>query len=41
MYLAYVDESGDDGRDGSQTYTPGCVMVDGSAWAETFDRLIA
>lgn len=41
MYLAYVDESGDDGREGSQTYALGCVMVDGSAWAETFDRLIA
>lgn len=40
MYLAYVDESGDDGQRGSQTYSLGCVMVDGSAWPDTFDHLL-
>lgn len=42
MLLAYVDESGDDGRQrGSRTYALGCVMVDASAWTSTFDQLIA
>lgn len=41
MYLAYIDESGDDGRNGSRTYTLGCVMVDGGDWAAAFDGLIA
>jgi hypothetical protein len=41
MYLAYVDESGDDGARGSNTYVLGCVMVDGSRWADTFDGMIA
>lgn len=41
MYLAYVDESGDDGIRGSRSYALGCVMVDGAAWADTFDQLIA
>jgi Protein of unknown function (DUF3800) len=40
MYLAYVDESGDDGAEGSRTYTLGCVMVDSAAWAWSFDQLI-
>lgn len=40
--LAYVDESGDDGRErGSHTYALSCVMVDASAWTSTFDQLIA
>jgi hypothetical protein len=41
VYVAYIDESGDDGEQGSQTYSLGCVMVDGAAWAEAFDRLIS
>jgi Protein of unknown function (DUF3800) len=42
MLLAYVDESGDDGRKkGSHTYTLGCVMVETSAWTSVFDQLIA
>jgi len=42
MLLAYVDESGDDGRArGSRTYTLGCVMVETSEWTATFDQLIA
>jgi len=40
MYVAYVDESGDDGSSGSQTYSLGCVMVEGSAWAATFDGVL-
>lgn len=41
MYVAYVDESGDDGAAGSQTYSLGCVMIDGSEWADTLDGLLA
>lgn len=40
MYIAYVDESGDDGDSGSHTYTLGCVMVDTAGWADTFDQMI-
>lgn len=40
MYVAYVDESGDSGVNGSITYTLGCVLMDGDAWPETFDRMI-
>jgi hypothetical protein len=39
--LAYIDESGDDGSSGSRSYTLGCVMVESSAWAASFDGLIA
>jgi Protein of unknown function (DUF3800) len=41
MYIAYVDESGDDGADGSRTYALGCVMVDAESWTASFDGLIA
>lgn len=41
MLLAYVDESGDTGYNGSQTYTLGCVMLDDTAWPDAFDALIA
>jgi hypothetical protein len=43
MYLAYVDESGDDGtkRGSSTSYALGCVMIDGADWARTFDQMIA
>ena len=40
MYLAYVDESGDDGPRGSLTYVLACVMVESSAWPAAFDGLI-
>src|SRR5919201_6428106 len=42
VYLAYVDESGDDGRPpkGSRSYALGCVMVDGAEWAAAFDQMI-
>lgn len=40
MYLAYVDESGDDGEHGSKTYVLGCVVVESHDWAATFDGLI-
>lgn len=41
--LAYVDESGDDGvkRGSSKSYALGCVMLDSSSWAATFDQIIA
>lgn len=41
MFLAYVDESGDRGIGGSRTYALGCVLVEDTAWPETFDQLIA
>lgn len=40
MYLAYVDESGDRGPQGSQSYSLGCVVVRASQWPESFDALI-
>jgi hypothetical protein len=41
VYVAYVDESGDDGIRGSRSYALGCVLVESSHWASTFDQLIA
>jgi hypothetical protein len=42
MYIAYVDESGDDGikRGSSLTYALGCVVIESPDWAATFDGLI-
>ena len=40
MHFAYVDESGDAGPAGSQTYSLGVVMVEASQWPATFDELI-
>lgn len=42
MYVAYVDESGDDGTKprSSTTYTLGCVVIESSQWASTFDEMI-
>lgn len=40
MYLAYVDESGDRGVGGSQTYTLACVLVSSSQWKNAFDGII-
>lgn len=41
MHFAYVDESGDTGAAGSRTYALGCVLVPGTAWPDTFDRVIS
>lgn len=43
MYLAYVDESGDDGTKprSSVTYALGCVVVESALWASAFDEMIA
>lgn len=43
MYVAYVDESGDDGtsKKASKSYAVGCVMLDGTSWSSTFDQMIA
>lgn len=43
MYLAYVDESGDDGtkNGASKSYALGCVMIDGAEWTSAFDQMIA
>lgn len=42
MYVAYVDESGDDGikQGSSLTYALGCVVVNSPDWASTFDSFI-
>jgi len=42
MYIAYVDESGDDGvkQGASKSYALGCVVIDAADWASTFDNLI-
>lgn len=42
VYIAYVDESGDDGvkRGSSLTYVLGCVVIESPDWAETFDSVI-
>ena len=40
MYLAYVDESGDRGKDGSQTYVLACVLVRAARWNVAFDGII-
>jgi hypothetical protein len=41
MYLAYVDDSGDDGPHGSRTYTLGCLLVSAESWPTVFDDLIS
>lgn len=41
MWLAYVDESGNKGYDGSKSYTLGCVVVSANRWPDTFDSFIA
>jgi hypothetical protein len=40
VYLASVDESGDRGLSGSETYALACVLVRSSAWGQTFNGLI-
>lgn len=42
MHIAYVDESGDDGSKprSSTTYALGCVVIESSQWASTFDEMI-
>lgn len=41
MHLAYIDESGDPGPEGSLTYVLACILVRDSAWLETLDSLIS
>jgi hypothetical protein len=43
MFLAYLDESGDSGIDGSPTrfFVLSCVLVHESAWLDSLDSLIA
>lgn len=41
MFLAYVDESGDTGAAGSQTFVLGCVLVRASKWPDAFNDMIA
>lgn len=41
MLLSYADESGDDGLQGSRSYTVACVMVDAEKWLAAHDALLA
>jgi hypothetical protein len=41
VYLAYVDESGDAGANGSGTYVLACVLVKADSWPRVFDDLLA
>ena len=42
MHFAYIDESGDAGRNsnGSKTFTLGCVLVEDRTWPIAFDGLL-
>lgn len=40
MFMAYVDESGNAGWNGSVSYTLGCVMLEDNAWPDAFDGLL-
>lgn len=40
MELAYIDESGNSGYNGSHTYTLGCVVVPAAHWPNAFDAFI-
>lgn len=40
MLIAYVDESGEPGKD-SLTYSLGCVFLNDKDWAKSFEELIA
>jgi Protein of unknown function (DUF3800) len=41
VFLAYVDESGDPGKLGTECFALGCVLVEGGAWPSVFDEVIA
>lgn len=43
MHIAYVDESGNIGhtsKNGTKTYTLGCLIVDCEQWVQTLDALV-
>jgi len=40
MYISYVDESGDAGEHGSQSFVLACVLVDAGNWPSIFDQVI-
>lgn len=40
MLLAYVDESGDKGAKGSDTYSLGCLMLSADDWPSSFDAML-
>ncbi|MGH7725058.1 MAG: DUF3800 domain-containing protein [Candidatus Eiseniibacteriota bacterium] len=40
MHFAYVDESGDDGPNGSVSFCLACVLVEASKWTAALDGLL-
>lgn len=40
MHFAYVDESGDSGWNGSQSFTLGCLLVEAERWPDVFDDVL-
>ncbi len=41
VYFGYVDDSGDKGPAGSQTYILACILLPADSWPSTFDDVIA
>ncbi|MDQ2911742.1 MAG: DUF3800 domain-containing protein [Chloroflexota bacterium] len=41
MHLAYVDESGDPGANGTNTYSLACLLVSESSWLAALDALVS
>lgn len=41
MHLAYLDESGNPGVNGSRSYTVACVIVEDRRWLGALDQLVA
>lgn len=40
VYLAYVDDSGNPGPQGSYSFALGCVIVEADRWLATLDRIV-
>jgi len=40
MWLAYIDESGDSGWQGTNTFALGCILIEASSWPGVFDDVL-